>query len=82
MQNLELFTCKTREQIGKLVKSGAKVNFRDGDGTTALMRHAQRGSLDLVVELLECQAIVDLQDEVEYTIIVVKFMSRLIFLKP
>ena len=63
-QDLELFTCKTREDIGQLVKAGANVDTRHGDETTPLMRHAQNGNHDLTLELLECNAKLDLQDEV------------------
>ena len=66
-QDLKLFMCKTREDVGQLVKAGANVNTRHGDETTPLMRHAQSGDKDLVLELLECHANVDLQDEVMYT---------------
>ena len=47
-----------------MIKAGAKVNTRHGDETTPIMVHAQRGSIDLVQELLYHHANVDLQDEV------------------
>ena len=61
---MKLFLCKTREEISQLIKAGAKVNTRHGDETTPIMVHAQRGSIDLVLELLYHHANVDLQDEV------------------
>ena len=64
MQNLKLFSCQTSEEIGQLVKAGANVNVRHGDGTTPLMRRAEKGRLDLVLELLHHRANVNLQDEV------------------
>ena len=64
IQNLKLFSCKTREEVSHLIKGGAKVNTRHGDETTPIMIHAQRGSIDLVQELLYHHANVDLQDEV------------------
>ena len=65
-QNLKLFSCKTREEIGQLIKAGAKVNFRGVNETTSLMTHALNGTLDLVQELLDHHANVDLQDEVDF----------------
>lgn len=56
--------CKTREEIVQLIKAGAIVNTRRSDETTPLMIHAEKGSLDLVQELLFHDAHVDLQDEV------------------
>lgn len=64
MQNLKLFSCQTREEIGHLVKGGANINIRHGDGTTPLMRYAEKGRLDLVLELLDHNANLNLQDEV------------------
>ena len=61
---MKLFSCKTREEINQLIRTGAKVNSRRGDETTPLMIHAQSGSLDTVQELLLHYANVDLQDEV------------------
>lgn len=40
----------------KLIKKGAKVNFRDIRGKTALMQACEVGNLDLVKILLEAQA--------------------------
>ena len=59
-----LFKCTTAEMVQKLVKKGAKVDERRGDGTTPLMVHAEQGSKEVVRELIRQSANVDLQDEV------------------
>ena len=59
-----LFKCTTAEVVQKLVKKGAKVDERRGDGTTPLMVHAEQGSKEVVRELIRQSANVDLQDEV------------------
>lgn len=50
--------------VQKLIKKGAKVDERRGDGTTPLMVHAEQGSKEVVRELIRQSANVDLQDEV------------------
>ena len=50
--------------VQKLVKKGAKVDERRGDGTTPLMVHAEQGNKEVVRELIRQSANVDLQDEV------------------
>ena len=64
LQNLKLFKSKTREETARLVKCGAKVDTRCGDQTTPLMVHAQQGNYDVVQELLQNFANIDLRDEV------------------
>ena len=59
-----LFKCTTAEMVQKLVKKGAKVDERRGDGTTPLMVHAEQGSKEVVRELIRQSVNVDLQDEV------------------
>ena len=59
-----MFKCTTAEVVQKLVKKGAKVDERRGDGTTPLMVHAEQGSKEVVRELIRQSANVDLQDEV------------------
>ena len=59
-----MFICKTAEGVRKLIKEGAKVDERRGDGATPLMVHVESGNKNVVQELINHDANVDLQDEV------------------
>ena len=48
----------------KLVKEGARVDDKRGDGATPLIVHTELGSLEVVKVLIELNTNVDLQDEV------------------
>ena len=61
-QNEELFTCKTAEEIRKLVKERARVDTRRANGRTPLIVHTAADNKDVVQELIEQKANVDLQD--------------------
>ena len=62
-QNEKLFTCKTAEEIRKLVKERAVVDTRKADGRTPLIVHTALGNKEVVQELIEHKANVDLQDD-------------------
>ncbi len=56
--------CKTAEGVRALVKQGAKVDVTRGDGATALIVHTEAGNKEVVQELINWDANVDLQDTV------------------
>ena len=50
--------------LRKLVKGGARVDDRRGDGATPLIVHTEQGNFEVVKLLIEFNANVDLQDQV------------------
>ena len=63
-QSRALFTCKSPETLQTLVKEGAKLDGKRGDGATPLIVHTELGNFEVVKVLIELNANVDLQDEV------------------
>lgn len=61
-QNEKLFSCKTAEEIRKLLKERAVVDTRKADGRTPLIVHTDLDNKEVVQELIEHRANVDLQD--------------------
>lgn len=59
-----MFSCKTAERVQQLLKEGAKVNDKRGDGSTPLIAHAESGNLSVVKELISVGANVDEKDQV------------------
>ena len=68
LQSHQLFTCKTPEEISRLVKEGAKVDVQRGDKATPLMVHAENGNKEVVQQLISYDANVDTQDEVRLSV--------------
>ena len=62
-QNEQLFTIsQSAEEIRKLVKDKAYVDTRKADGSTPLIVHSAANNREVVQELIEWKANVDLQD--------------------
>ena len=64
LQSRALFTCKTVEGVRRLLKEGARVDEKRGDGATPLHVHAENGNCAVVAELLRGKADIDSKDKV------------------
>ncbi len=54
-----------------MLKGGARVDTRDGNGATPLIVHAQHERVEVVRTLLHLKANVDLQDKLGYSALIV-----------
>ena len=61
----------------KLLKKGANVDERKGNGATPLHVHAENGNNEVVAELLRGNADIDSKDKVRYHWLFVTHFDRL-----
>jgi ankyrin repeat protein len=66
-QSRKLFTSETGDHIKSLIGKGAKINTTNSDEATPLIVHTQQNNIEIVKELIQHRANVDLQDRYGYS---------------